>query len=144
VFRTRIRIRTYELDGLGHVNQAVYHSYAEVARTEMVAAAGGRFDDLMAEQKAPVLLESRAVYRSELRAGEIDVTCEIEFGTGKTFRMMSQILKADGTLSAEITCTLGLMDLKARKLLADPRSHFEAAGIDFTKLKAFAPEEGKK
>jgi acyl-CoA thioester hydrolase len=133
VFSTRIKVRTYELDALGHVNQAVYHSYAEVARVEMFAASGCRFEQLAAEGMAPVMLESHIVYRRELRQGdEVEVTSEPKFGTGKTFQINSQILKADGTLSAEINATFGLMDLNARKLIADPWPHLRAAGADFT------------
>jgi acyl-CoA thioester hydrolase len=139
VFRTRIKIRTYELDALGHVNQAVYHSYAEISRMEMFTASGCRVDELMADEKAPVLLESQVAFRKELRGGdEVAVTCAITFGTGKTFRMDSRILKLDGTLSAEINCTCGLMDLRARKLLADPQSYFLAAGANFDALETFA------
>lgn len=130
MFSTRIKVRTYELDALGHVNQAVYHSYAEVARVEMFAASGFQFEQL--EGKAPVMLESHIVYRRELRQGdEVEVTAEPKFGTGKTFQINSQILKTDGTLSAEITATFGLMDLNARKLIADPWPLLQAAGADF-------------
>ncbi len=41
-----------------------------------------------------------------------DPSTDTKFGTGKTFKMDSNIYKLDGTLSAEITCTIGLMDLK--------------------------------
>ncbi|HKS48910.1 MAG TPA: acyl-CoA thioesterase [Amycolatopsis sp.] len=130
-FRTQIKVRHYELDSLGHVNHAVYHSYAEVARLEAMEKAAGDRDGLRAENLAVVLLESHIVYRRELRAGDVvEVTCEIEFGDGKIFHVTNEIFKLDGTLSAEIRCTLGLMDLERRKLLDDPRGRFERAGID--------------
>jgi acyl-CoA thioester hydrolase len=56
------------------------------------------------------------------------------FGSGKTFRMDSTICKLDGTVSAEITCTLGLMDLERRKLVDDPRGHLERGGVDMKML----------
>lgn len=134
-FRVRIKVRHYELDTLGHVNHAVYHSYAEVARLELFERAGGRIDTFASAGIGPVLLESHISYRRELRGGEeVDVTCRTKFGSGKTFRMDSSIYKADGSLSAEITCTLGMMDLAARKLVADPRSTFEQAGMDLALL----------
>ncbi|RJQ89326.1 acyl-CoA thioesterase [Amycolatopsis panacis] len=134
-FRIRIKVRHYELDSLGHLNHAVYHSYGEVARLEALAAAG---DEKLREARlAPVLLESRIVYRRELRSGdEVDVTCEVAFGEGKAFRMSSRIIKLDGTLSAEIECTVGLMDLDRRKLVPDPRGHFERAQVDLQVLSA--------
>ncbi|GAA3545306.1 acyl-CoA thioesterase [Amycolatopsis ultiminotia] len=132
-FRTRIKVRHYELDTLGHLNHAVYHSYGEVARLEVFESAGD--EKLRASGLSPVLLESHIVYRRELRGGdEVDVTCEASFGEGKVFWMTSRIVKLDGTLSAEIKCTLGLLDLERRKLVPDPRGHFERAGLDLTAL----------
>ncbi|MEV4148146.1 acyl-CoA thioesterase [Amycolatopsis sp. NPDC049691] len=135
-FRTRIKVRHYELDTLGHLNHAVYHSYGEVSRLELFEAAGG-LDGFKKANLASVLLETHVVFRRELRAGdEVDVTCEVKFGSGKTFKMDSNIIKLDGTLAAEITCTLGLMDLEKRKLVADPRGQFEAAGADLKLMSA--------
>ncbi|NIH85287.1 thioesterase family protein [Amycolatopsis granulosa] len=130
-FRVEIKVRHYELDTLGHLNHAVYHSYGEVARTEALDQAGGAA--LREQQLAPVLLESHIVFRREIRAGEtVYVGCAAKFGTGKTFHMTNDLHKADGTLAAEITCTLGLMDLRRRKLVDDPRGHFERAGVDLS------------
>jgi acyl-CoA thioester hydrolase len=136
-FRTRIKVRHYELDTLGHLNHAVYHSYGEVARLELLEQAGALRG---LPGVAAVLLESHIVFRREIRAGdEVDVTCDAKFGSGKTFSMDTNIVKADGTLAAEITCTLGLMDLERRKLVADPRGRFAEAGAD---LKLLSTAEG--
>ncbi|WP_436494139.1 acyl-CoA thioesterase [Actinokineospora sp. HUAS TT18] len=127
----RIPVRSYELDTLGHLNHAVYHQYGEVARVEAFAAAGARWDALIAAGTAPVLLSSTIHFRREVRAGEqVDVGCVVKFGTGKTFNVDSLITKLDGTVSAEITCVVGVMDLKARKLVADPRAALESFGFD--------------
>ncbi|GGS44527.1 MULTISPECIES: acyl-CoA thioesterase [Actinokineospora] len=131
----RIPVRSYELDALGHLNQAVYHQYAEVARVEGFAAAGCHWSSLIEAGTAPVLLSATIDYRREIRAGEsVDVTCEVKFGAGKTFRADSTITKLDGTVSAEITCVIGVMDLARRKLVADPRAALEAHGFDLGKL----------
>lgn len=130
-------MRSYELDALGHLNQAVYHSYAEVARVEAFIAAGVSWDDLVATGVGPVMLASQINFRRELRGGEkVDVTCELKFGDGKTFVVDQRILKVDGTLSAEISSVIGLMDLSARKLLEDPRAVLEKAGLDLSGLSA--------
>jgi acyl-CoA thioester hydrolase len=134
-FRIQIKVRHYELDSLGHVNHAVYHSYGEVARLEAMEKATGGRGGLRAQNLSPVLLESHIVYRRELRGGDVvEVTCDAKFGSGKTFHMTNSIYKLDGTLSAEITCTLGLMDLQRRKLVEDPRGRFEQAGVDLKVL----------
>jgi acyl-CoA thioester hydrolase len=127
----RISVHTSEVDALGHVNPSVYHQYGERARRAAVEEAGGGFDELVAGGMGPVLLESHISFRRELRAGDVvDVSCATKFGTGKTFRMDQLITKLDGTLAAEISCTLGMMDLRARKLVSDPRAAFQALGVD--------------
>lgn len=134
-YSVQIKVRLYELDPLGHLNHAVYHSYGEVARIELMEAAAGEHDRLRDENVAPVLLASQISYRRELRMGDVvDVTCDYKFGTGKSFEAVQTITKVDGTLSAEITCTLGLMDLGRRKLVENPRGRLEQAGYDLTLL----------
>lgn len=132
-FRVRIKVRHYELDSLGHVNHAVYHSYGEVARLELFDRAGCETGGARSADPrlAAVMLESHINYRRELRAGdEVDVTCVVKFGSGKTFRADTDIIRVDGVLAAEIRCTLGLMDLERRKLVDNPRGRFEDQGVD--------------
>jgi acyl-CoA thioester hydrolase len=134
-YRIPLVVRSYELDSLGHVNHAVYHQYAEVARMTGFAAAGCDWDGMQDRRVAAVLLSTTANFRRELRANEpFEVTCAVKFGTGKTFNVDSTIVKADGTVAAEIYCIVGLMDLDARKLLTDPRGALESAGFDPAKL----------
>ncbi|MEU8899847.1 acyl-CoA thioesterase [Nocardia sp. NPDC048505] len=124
-FSVPITVRGYELDSLGHLNQAVYLQYAEHARWEMLRAAGVGQDKLLATGFAPVVLENNIKYLRELRSGdEVTVTCEFLWGEGKVFRMRQEIRKIDGTVAAEVTVTGGVMDLTARKLVADPRERF--------------------
>ena len=129
-FRIPITVRSYELDSLGHVNHAVYHQYAEVARMTGFSAAGCEWDGLLSGRIAPVMLSTTANFRRELRANEsVEVSCEVKFGTGKTFNVDSVITKSDGTIAAEIYCIIGLMDLEARKLVGDPRAVLEEGGF---------------
>lgn len=126
-FSVRIAVRNYELDTLGHVNQAVYHSYAEHGRVQLFRAAGCAPEAMRALGFAPALLSSEARYLRELRDGdEIDVTTTIEFGAGKTFVMRTALTKLDGTVAATVNGTMGLLDLAARKLLPEPRERIRA------------------
>lgn len=136
-FRIPIVVRSYELDTLGHVNHAVYHQYAEVARMNGFRAAGCDWDGLMVRRTAPVLLSTTVNFRRELRANEeIEVTCEVKLGTGKTFNVDSIITKADGTVAAEVYCIVGLLDLEARTLFPDPRAVLGRSGFDPAVLSA--------
>ncbi len=124
-FTVPVTVRGYELDVLGHLNQAVYLQHAEHARWECLQAAGIGQEKLRASRVGPVVLETTISYRRELRGGdEVRISCEFEWGTGKTFRIHQQTRKLDDTLSAEIQVICGLMDLDARKLLADPADRF--------------------
>jgi acyl-CoA thioester hydrolase len=126
-FSVPIAVRGYELDSLGHLNQAVYLQYAEHARWELLRAAGVDQDKLLSTGFAPVVLENTIKYQRELRSGdEVTVTCEFEWLEGKSFRMHQEIRKLDGTVSALVTVVAGVMDLTARKLVADPRERFRA------------------
>lgn len=76
-------------------------------------------------------LETTIRYRRELLAGdEVAVTCRFDWGEGKTFRIEQTIRKTDGTVAAEITAVGGLMNLKERRLVADPREHFKELASD--------------
>ncbi len=61
-FRTAIDVRFRDLDALGHVNNAVYFTYFEVARGAYFAAIRGR--PLGVEDFAIVIAEATCRYRS--------------------------------------------------------------------------------
>lgn len=126
-FQVRIGVRGYELDGLGHVNQAVYLQYAEHARWECLSAAGIPMERLRAAGALPVVLETTIRYHRELRHGdEVDVTCGFVWGEGKTFQVLQRVQRVDGVLAAEITAVGGLIDLERRRLVTDPADRWRA------------------
>ncbi|EST34770.1 thioesterase [Streptomyces roseochromogenus subsp. oscitans DS 12.976] len=127
----RVSVRGYETDTQGHLNQSVYLNYAEHARWSLLQAAGIGQARLVARGVGPVALETTIRYERELLAGdEVDVTCAFEWGGGKTFRILQEIRKADGTVAARISAVVGLLDLKERKLLTDPREVFKQLATD--------------
>ncbi|MDJ1134015.1 acyl-CoA thioesterase [Streptomyces iconiensis] len=124
-FTVPVTVRGYETDTQGHVNQSVYLQYAEHARWSILAAAGIEQSGMVAKGVGPVVLEQTIRYLRELRAGdEVTVSCAFEWSDGKTFRLRQSIRKTDGTLSAELVSTGGLMDLSRRRLVQDPRKAF--------------------
>ncbi|MBN0044601.1 acyl-CoA thioesterase [Streptomyces actuosus] len=130
-FSVRITVRGYETDVQGHLNQSVYLNYAEHARWSLLQAAGITQAGLTATGVGPVALETTIRYRRELLAGdEVDVSCVFEWGEGKTFRIRQTIRRTDGTVSAEITAVGGLLDLGARRLVADPQERFKELAED--------------
>ncbi|MBV7697479.1 thioesterase family protein [Streptomyces sp. TRM70350] len=130
-FSVRVTVRGYETDVQGHLNQAVYLNYAEHARWSLLQAAGITQAGLVATGVGPVALETTIRYLRELLAGdEVDVTCAFEWGEGKTFTMRQTLRKVDGTVAAELVGVGGLLDLKERRLLADPQAHFKKLATD--------------
>jgi acyl-CoA thioester hydrolase len=130
-FSVPVTVPGYETDVQGHLNQSVYINYAEHARWSLLRAAGITQAGLIASGVGPVALETTIRYRRELLAGdEVEVSCGFEWGEGKTFRIQQTLRKKDGTVAAEITAVGGLMDLKERRLVTDPRKYFKELAAD--------------
>jgi acyl-CoA thioester hydrolase len=130
-FSVRVTVRGYETDVQGHLNQSVYINYAEHARWSLLQAAGISQNGLIGKGVGPVALETTIRYKRELLAGdEVDVTCAFEWSGGKTFRIEQIIRKADGTVAAELTAVGGLLDLKERRMVADPQEYFKELASD--------------
>jgi YbgC/YbaW family acyl-CoA thioester hydrolase len=66
----RIRVRTYELDSFGHVNNAVYLQYFEEARSEYLRQLGLSFDDFARTETQLVITEARVRYLASARYGD--------------------------------------------------------------------------
>lgn len=114
-------MRNYEVDLNGHVNHAVYHQYGEHARSEHMRAAGFTLQVQRERQIGMVVLESRIRYLRELLLGdEVEITSEVAFGSGKSFRIEHEFNRSDGVCASEISCVMGLLDMTTRRLVADP------------------------
>ncbi|GAA2776911.1 acyl-CoA thioesterase [Saccharopolyspora taberi] len=126
-FQIRVGVRGYELDLHGHVHNAVYLQYGDHARWECIRRAGVEIADVHADGLGPINLETTIRYQRELRGGdEVDVSCEFEWGTGKTFRVRQELRLADGSPVAEIISVSGLLDLAERRLVANPQERWRA------------------
>lgn len=125
---TRFVVRTYEVDQNGHLNGSVYVQWADHARWERAQAAGIDMEGLVGSGIGPVNLETTIRYHSELRVGdEVDVSCDFEWGEGKTMRVVQEFRLGDGTLAAELISVGGLLDLDRRRLVEDPKERWRLA-----------------
>lgn len=126
-FELEIAVRGYELDLQGHVGGAVYLNYAEHARSEYVRRAGVEHQDLLAAGVGPVRLEETVRYHRELRAGDsVSVSCTFVWGDGATFGIEQAFRRADGTLVADVVGVGGLLDLRERRLVRDPKDRWRS------------------
>jgi acyl-CoA thioester hydrolase len=97
----RIRVRTYELDSFGHVNNAVYLQYFEQARDEYLRLMGLSFEDFARTQTQFVITEARVRYiRSAHYGDELVITGEI-LAQGPASTLFTYKITRDETLIAE-------------------------------------------
>ena len=105
VYRTRWRVRVYELDANGHVNNAVYLNYAEQVANEHAEALGlGR--DWTAKQGATwVVRRHEILFRQPASYGdELELTTHVESMKGASGVRRTTIVRVSDRQSiAEVT-----------------------------------------
>ena len=69
-FESRFRARSYELDGFGHVNHAVFFNWFEQARFDTFEAGGLTGDAALGGGRAVVVVRAEADFRKEVRMGD--------------------------------------------------------------------------
>ena len=115
VHRESVRFR--DLDGLGHVNNAVYLTYVESARVAFLQHLGlvGALDDL-----AMIVARAEIDFRAPVRFGDsVDVGCRVSrFGT-KSFDL-DHALHVGDRLVAEVRTVLVAYDYGRRESMELP------------------------
>lgn len=104
VYRARWRVRSYEIDQNGHVNNAVYLNYAEALTVEHAEEAGLGRAWMEAHGGAWVLRRHEIDYRRPAVLGdELDLTVQVELVRGvRGVRRTTIVRVADGALVAEV------------------------------------------
>ena len=64
---TTHRVRSYELDSFGHVNNAVFLNYLEYARVEYLLQRGLTFNDFQKWNAVPYVVKAEISYKSPAR-----------------------------------------------------------------------------
>lgn len=103
-YECRLKVRTYELDANGHVNNAVYLNYLEYARGEYLAAAGFDYAAAVAAgyalyvtkitiaYKKPALLDDELVIRSRaIKRGAVSGTIAQEIYRGDELLVQAEV-----------------------------------------------------
>jgi acyl-CoA thioester hydrolase len=95
----KIKIRWRDMDAYGHVNNAVYLNYLEECRDAWAQKVLGTVSDPWNFVLAHVGID----FRSQLTQddGEITIRCRLEGYGRSSVRTREEIVKEDGTLSAE-------------------------------------------
>lgn len=106
VFSINIKVRDYELDSEGIVNNANYLHYLEYTRHEFCEANGFSFGRMAENGIVPVLSRAVIDYLTPLRSGDVAESLLRIERRGPRFIFNQLMRKPDGTpvVKAEITC----------------------------------------
>ena len=129
-FSYKKQILEHHLDTFGHVNNAVYLELYEEARWDFITEAGFGLDHVQETQIGPVILDITVNYKAELKNRE-NIIIESEYKGMKNSLVCSvyqTMTKEDGTLASEITLSIGVLDMKNRKLIKPSSEWLKAFG----------------
>ncbi|MEX2530244.1 MAG: thioesterase family protein [Gemmatimonadota bacterium] len=115
-FTSTFHVRSYELDGLGHLNHAVYLNYLEQARYDTLSAAGFTLHDLQSKGWAVHVVRIEADYRRECRYGDrLEVRTGIERFRSSSMILRQRIFRVEGSLpDSAVSPPSGEVALEAR------------------------------
>ncbi len=92
--KTRISVRSYELDSFGHVNNATYLQYFEIARCDWLEHAGLPFPEIQRAGIQIVIADANIKFMSPaFFTDDLDITCSC-----------SEVTGASVTFTYAITC----------------------------------------
>ncbi len=99
MFSVEMKVRDYECDLQGVVNNANYLHYLEHARHEFLLSCGIDFAQLVAEGLDLMVTRSEVDYRRSLKPGDtFRVTVLVEQVSRLKFCFVQEIIRADDTL----------------------------------------------
>jgi acyl-CoA thioester hydrolase len=111
--RLAIQIRFSDTDALGHVNNASFAHYLELARVELMRSAGLRFGSL-------ILARLAIDFRRQLYADDpVEVTTEVEVIGRSSVRLRQRVLTGD-EVAAEATSVVVHFDYATQRPQAVP------------------------
>ena len=112
-----------DMDWNSHMANTAYLNKVVDARVLMLAQKGFPMEEFIRLRLGVVIMKDELEYRREVKwMEEIGITFTVAglAPDGSRFKVVNQILNAEGALCARVTSTGGFMDLDARKLVAPP------------------------
>ena len=103
-FESVVRIRSYELDGFGHLNHAVYLNYFEEGRVRALDEAGFPLQDLLSRGWGVHVVRVEVDYRREAFLGDrLRIRTRVDEVKRSSVAVLQQALKGEGE-SSEVVC----------------------------------------
>jgi acyl-CoA thioester hydrolase len=117
--RTSLDVRFRDIDAFGHVNNAVFSTFAEQARVQYLLDVIGMPDGF---ERMPLILARLEIdYRSPIRLGErIVVESRVDRIGRSSIGMVHRILADDGRLAADVQSVLVTYDYAAARPMPVP------------------------
>ncbi len=104
---TTIRVRSYELDSFGHVNNATFLNYLEAARGDYLEQMGLSFNDFAKWQSYPVIVRHEIEYKAPALYGdELSIEAIIDKVGRSSMRFVYDVYKQNRQLLAKAVTTL--------------------------------------
>jgi len=130
-FNYKFQVLEAHLDTFGHVNNATYLQLYEEARWDFITANGYGMDKIKESQVGPVILDLHLTFKREMRCREkIIVTSKVKEVSNKMIMTLFQTMtNEDDKVTSTLELTVGLMDLKTRKLVAANNDWLKAVGL---------------
>ena len=129
VYEYELTILEQHLDTFGHVNNAKYLELYEEARWDFITKNKLGLKEILESQVGPVLLDLQLTFKAELKNREkIKIVSQARPEMRNKFVMLldQKMIKEDGKIASTMTLSVGMMDLKARKLIS-PSPEWRAA-----------------
>ncbi|SRR5690554_1803803 len=124
--RTEIQVRYGDTDALGHINNAVYATYAEYGRIDLFRAALGMYTEA-GETGGFILARIAIDFRSQIRLGQkVEVLSGVSRIGNSSIEVKQRVL-ADGVLAAEIEAVVVAFDYAQQRPVRVPDAVREAA-----------------
>ncbi|PIG95213.1 thioesterase family protein [Gloeocapsopsis sp. IPPAS B-1203] len=121
-------IYSYQIDFIGHVNNAVYIHWMEIGRTKLLEAVGMPTHEIFKQGFAPVLIQTNIIYKSPLYLGDrvqIDLWLSELRNASATmqfrFYNSQQILAAEGVQKGLF---IDRQTMRPRRLSSEERAWF--------------------
>ena len=112
-----------------HVNNAVYLNLFESARWELITKGGYGVEKIKETQLGPTILEIKLSFLKELHLNDkITIETRLLFYKNKIGKLAQKMLR-DNETCCEAEFTIGLFDLRTRKLVLPTPEWLTAIGV---------------
>ncbi len=118
IFEYPLTILETHLDVYGHVNNATYLRLYEEARWDFITRNGYGLARINQLGLGPIVLEAHVTYKKELSAREeVLIRSKVRGMKNRLIMEIEQEMLKKGEVASTLLLTVGLFDMKARKLV---------------------------